>query len=88
MAGVGARVMFGVPLVGLGSGVDARSALNIIYIMRNDVSAGSGPYRLERLLPQRNPASSTLPKPSEFAVNGGWAWVYPVPTPNRPIWST
>lgn len=36
MAGVGARVMSGVPLVGLGSGVDAQSALNIIYIMRNE----------------------------------------------------
>lgn len=42
MAGVGARVMFGVPLAGLGSGVDARSALNIIYIMRNAISAPVG----------------------------------------------
>lgn len=31
--------MSGVPLAGLGSGVDARSALNIIYIMRNAISA-------------------------------------------------
>jgi len=42
MAGVGARVMFGVPLVGLGSGVNAQSALNIIYIMRNAVIAVVG----------------------------------------------
>lgn len=39
MAGVGARVMSEVPLIGLGSGVDAQSALNIIYIMRNAVDA-------------------------------------------------
>ena len=38
---VGARVMSGVPLAGLGSGVDAQSALNIIYIMRNRGSAES-----------------------------------------------
>jgi hypothetical protein len=30
-------------------------------------------HRLGRLLPQRNPASSTLPKRSEFAENGVWA---------------
>lgn len=42
MAGVGARVMSGVPLAGLGSGVDAQSALNIIYIMRNAISAPVG----------------------------------------------
>jgi len=81
MAGVGARVMFGVPLVGLGSGVDAQSALNIIYIMRNMISAVAGfagsAWQWLRLwlgscLPAPSPASS-LPKPSEFAVNGGWA---------------
>lgn len=34
--------MSGVPLAGLGSGVDAQSALNIIYIMRNAISAVVG----------------------------------------------
>lgn len=38
MAGAGPRVMPEVPLVGPGSGVDAQSVLNIIYIMRNAVS--------------------------------------------------
>lgn len=28
------------------------------------------------------------PKRSESAENGGWARVYAVPTPNRPMWST
>ncbi|EVT72486.1 hypothetical protein X548_08615 [Stenotrophomonas maltophilia 5BA-I-2] len=30
----------------------------------------------------------TLPTPSEFAENGGWARDYPVPTPSRRMWST
>jgi len=42
MAGVGARVMSEVPLVGPRSGADAQPVVNIIYIMRNAVSAVVG----------------------------------------------
>jgi hypothetical protein len=59
MAGVGARVMSGVPLVGLGSGVDAQSAFNIIYIMRNAASVGRWLCRLR--LAMAGPLARLLP---------------------------